>query len=114
MTAEILNRLRNISMMDQVQPVKPEDQQLLQEWHASGIRFAASGGQIEATYFAAVEKLLACILPMGDNDPILQEGGIYLGCWLESTGTINAEPAVSPASICVRNNVPRICQAAKR
>ncbi|WP_127546218.1 MGH1-like glycoside hydrolase domain-containing protein [Paenibacillus amylolyticus] len=91
MTEEILNRLRNISMMDQVQPVKPEDQQLLQEWHASGIRFAASGGQLEATYYAAVENLLACILPMGDNDPILQEGGIYLGCWLESTGTINAQ-----------------------
>ena len=25
------------------------------------------------------------------RDPILQEGGIYLGRWLESTGTINAE-----------------------
>lgn len=91
MTAEILNRLRNISIMDQVQPVKPEDQQLLQEWHASGIRFVASGGRMEATYYAAVEELLACILPMGDSNPILQEGGIYLGCWLESTGTINAE-----------------------
>lgn len=91
MTEVMLDRLRRISIRDQVQPGKPEDRKLLQEWKATGVRFAASGGRLETAYYTALEKLLACIVPMNGCDPILQEGGIYLGCWLESTGTINAE-----------------------
>ncbi|MBU5347710.1 MGH1-like glycoside hydrolase domain-containing protein [Paenibacillus lautus] len=91
MTEVMLGRLRRISIRDQVHPGKPEDRKLLQEWQTTGVRFAASGGRLEATYYNALEKLLACIMPMNGTDPILQEGGIYLGCWLESTGTINAE-----------------------
>lgn len=91
MTEAMLDRLRRISIRDQVQTGKPEDRKLLQEWQATGVRFAAAGGQLEAAYYTALEKLLACIVPMNGSDPILQEGGIYLGCWLESTGTINAE-----------------------
>ncbi|MEK4052057.1 hypothetical protein MHB84_00275 [Paenibacillus sp. FSL F4-0087] len=91
MTEALLNKLRQISIHDHVQPGKPEDQKLIQEWQASGVRFAASGGRLEATYYSAMEKLLTCIVPLNGSEPILQEGGIYLGCWLESTGTINAE-----------------------
>lgn len=91
MTEAMLDRLRRISIPDRVQPGKPEDRKLLQEWQATGVRFAASGGRLETAYYTALEKLLACIVPMNGTDPILQEGGIYLGCWLESTGTINAE-----------------------
>ncbi|UPK46466.1 MGH1-like glycoside hydrolase domain-containing protein [Paenibacillus pabuli] len=91
MTEALLNKLRQISIHDHVQPGKPEDQKLIQEWQASGVRFAASGGRLEATYYSALEKLLTCIVPLNGSEPILQEGGIYLGCWLESTGTINAE-----------------------
>ncbi|GIP05798.1 hypothetical protein J28TS4_42050 [Paenibacillus lautus] len=91
MTEAMLDRLRRISIPDRVQPGKPEDRKLLQEWQATGVRFAASGGRLETAYYTALEKLLACIVPMNGSDPILQEGGIYLGCWLESTGTINAE-----------------------
>lgn len=91
MTEAMLDRLRQISIPDRVQPGKPEDRKLLQEWQATGVRFAASGGRLETAYYTALEKLLACIVPMNGTDPILQEGGIYLGCWLESTGTINAE-----------------------
>lgn len=91
MTEVMLDRLRRISIPDRVQPGKPEDRKLLQEWQATGVRFAASGGRLETAYYTALEKLLACIVPMNGSDPILQEGGIYLGCWLESTGTINAE-----------------------
>lgn len=91
MTEAMLDRLRRISIPDRVQPGKPEDRRLLQEWQATGVRFAASGGRLETAYYTALEKLLACIVPMNGSDPILQEGGIYLGCWLESTGTINAE-----------------------
>ncbi|MCI1772667.1 MAG: hypothetical protein LKI04_01595 [Paenibacillus lautus] len=91
MTEAMLDRLRRISIPDRVRPGKPEDRKLLQEWQATGVRFAASGGRLETAYYTALEKLLACIVPMNGSDPILQEGGIYLGCWLESTGTINAE-----------------------
>lgn len=91
MTEALLNKLRQISIHDHVQPGKPEDQKLILEWQASGVRFAASGGRLEATYYSALEKLLTCIVPLNGSEPILQEGGIYLGCWLESTGTINAE-----------------------
>lgn len=91
MTEAMLDRLRRISIPDRVQPGKPEDRKLLQEWQATGVRFAASGGRLETAYYTALEKLLTCIVPMNGSDPILQEGGIYLGCWLESTGTINAD-----------------------
>lgn len=91
MTEALLNKLRQISIHDHVHPGKPEDQKLIQEWQASGVRFAASGGRLEATYYSALEKLFTCIVPLNGSEPILQEGGIYLGCWLESTGTINAE-----------------------
>lgn len=91
MTEAMLDRLRRISIPDRVRPGKPEDRKLLQEWQATGVRFAASGGRLETAYYTALEKLLTCIVPMNGSGPILQEGGIYLGCWLESTGTINAE-----------------------
>jgi hypothetical protein len=39
-----------------------------------------------------VRELLTCIKPVaGIDGSILNEGGVYAGCWLESTGTINAE-----------------------
>ncbi|PAD32629.1 MGH1-like glycoside hydrolase domain-containing protein [Paenibacillus sp. 7523-1] len=104
MAEALLNRLRQMSIQDYVQTGKPEDEEILKEWQDSGVRFAASGGGLEQAYYAAIEKLLACIVPMSSGDPVLQEGGIYLGCWLESTGTINAEllsrllPSVSRAT----------------
>ncbi|KGP80469.1 MULTISPECIES: MGH1-like glycoside hydrolase domain-containing protein [unclassified Paenibacillus] len=91
MTEALLNKLRQISIHDNVKPDKPEERKLIQEWQASGVRFAASSGRLETTYYSALEKLLTCIVPLNGSEPILQEGGIYLGCWLESTGTINAE-----------------------
>ena len=61
------------------------------EWAASGVKFTASSEAMEARYYQAVDELIRCIKLSGGPEPILQEGGIYLGCWLESTGTINAE-----------------------
>ncbi len=58
------------------------------EWQASGVKFAASSPQMEAQYTRAVGELFGAIKQPG---PILHEGGVYQGCWLESTGTINAE-----------------------
>ena len=55
------------------------------------VRFAASSETMERRHADAVRELWSCIKPAPGPEPILQEGGIYLGCWLESTGSINAE-----------------------
>ncbi|WP_168119596.1 hypothetical protein [Paenibacillus sp. HB172176] len=71
---------------------KPWEADVIAEWERSGASFSASGGKLEHVHEEAMRKLLECIVPSGGRpQPILQEGGVYLGCWLESTGTINAE-----------------------
>ena len=70
---------------------KPSDAGVLQAFISSGVKFSASSSAFEEVYYNAVAKLLDCIKPNREDEPILQEGGIYMGCWLESTGTINAE-----------------------
>lgn len=101
----LLKRLRELSVDEQVGELKKTtDAQVMAEWRRSGVRFAASEGRLEQVYYAALRKLLDCIVPTGGGEPILHEGGIYRGCWLESTGTINAEllsrfiPSVSEAT----------------
>jgi hypothetical protein len=46
---------------------------------------------MEQRFGDAVRELISCIKPTAGDKAILNEGGIYYGCWLESTGTINAE-----------------------
>ncbi|GIP43297.1 hypothetical protein J45TS6_17560 [Paenibacillus sp. J45TS6] len=81
---------------------------MLQQWNVSGVKFAASAENLEDTYYSALQKLLACIKSMGEDKLILLEGGSYLGCWLESTGTINDEllsrlnPSVSETTFLIR------------
>lgn len=57
----------------------------------AGIRFVALGGPLQARWEQAVEELEACIRPLSGSAPVLNEGGVYRGSWIESTGTINAE-----------------------
>lgn len=91
-TEHLLARLRAAEPADRVGPlVRPEDQALLAEWVGSGVRFAASAPFMEERYWQAASELFSCIKPTAGPEPILQEGGVYPGCWLESTGTINAE-----------------------
>jgi len=61
------------------------------EFERSGVAFAATPDVLEDAYYAAVGKLADCVRPSASGDFVLQEGGVYFGCWLESTGTINAE-----------------------
>lgn len=63
----------------------------LDEFAASGVAFAASSPALEQRFGDAVRELISCIKPTAGDEAILNEGGIYHGCWLESTGTINAE-----------------------
>lgn len=58
---------------------------------AVGVRFAAIGGPLERRWEQAVAELDECIHPIAGDMPVLSEGGVYHGCWLESTATISAE-----------------------
>tara|TARA_R110002124_G_scaffold284368_1_gene461484 strand:+ start:6518 stop:8167 length:1650 start_codon:yes stop_codon:yes gene_type:complete len=88
-SSSLLDRLRRTDLTARVGPVENPD--VLAQFIASGVRFVASTPQMEARYCDAVRELIACIKPGVDGRPLLNEGGIYFGCWLESTGTINAE-----------------------
>ncbi|UQZ33147.1 hypothetical protein C2I18_06000 [Paenibacillus sp. PK3_47] len=89
---ELLERLRGLDTAAVVGELgKLSDEQVLQEWVGSGVKFAASSGRLEDVYYNAVRKLLDCIVPDQQGTPVLHEGGAYHGTWLESTGTINAE-----------------------
>lgn len=81
---DLLTRLRAVDVADAVGAPGA----LMAEWERSGVKFAASSPEMEAQYYRAVRELFGAIKEPG---PILHEGGVYQGCWLESTGTINAE-----------------------
>jgi hypothetical protein len=57
----------------------------------AGVRFAAVGGPLEQRWAQAVSELEQCVRPLLGGEPVLNEGGVYHGSWIESTGTINAE-----------------------
>jgi hypothetical protein len=87
--AGLLARLRGIDVTARAGSA-PTDGPLA-ELLASGVRFSASAEAMETRYYQAVRELIACIRPAAGETAVLHEGGVYLGCWLESTGTINAE-----------------------
>ncbi|WP_411835226.1 MGH1-like glycoside hydrolase domain-containing protein [Paenibacillus barengoltzii] len=91
----VLERLRKMEVVSAVGGEglrKSTDQAVLEEFAASGVKFAANeGSPLERVYYAGVRKLLDCIVPSVSGVPVLHEGGVYLGTWLESTGTINTE-----------------------
>ncbi|WP_274653779.1 MGH1-like glycoside hydrolase domain-containing protein [Paenibacillus humicola] len=105
MDKSLLQRLRGTDPAERAGELgKPGDEAVLAEWQRSGVKFAASGQRLEEVYYSALRKLMDCIAPAAGTEPVLHEGGVYLGCWLESTGTINAEllsrfaPSVSEAT----------------
>lgn len=101
----LLERLRSIDLLRQAGGLANESgRDFLTEFARSGVKFAASGGTLENAYYSAVYKLPDCLSRESNGSLTLQEGGVYKGCWLESTGTINAEllsrfvPSVSRAT----------------
>ncbi len=72
-------------------PDQPVGRQALAEFSASGVKFVASHEKIESVYYKAVRDLMNCVVPSAQGTPMLIEGANFIGCWLESTGTINAE-----------------------
>ena len=90
---ELRKRLLEIDITTQIDVVdEGKDKQLLEQWkQGSNVFFTAQATKLSSVYEHAVASLLACIKPTATERPILHEGGIYYGCWLESTGTINNE-----------------------
>lgn len=91
--ANLLERLRyeRLGSGKEQDYKKSPDRQVMQEFADSGVAFKAEPRILEEVHRHAVTKLLDCIIPNDKGELILQEGGVYAGCWLESTGTINAE-----------------------
>ncbi|REK60084.1 MAG: hypothetical protein C6W55_00125 [Thermobacillus sp.] len=93
--AELLDRLRAADSLAALEPAgaaaSPAGAALLDEFAASGVKFATSRGLLDRAWRKAVELLALCVDADAAGRPVLQEGGVYRGCWLESTGTINAE-----------------------
>lgn len=87
---EALRRLRD---GDPAAAAGIRDTPLGTELTASGVRFAAVGGPLEQRWRTALAELARCIRPLEGDDaaPVLNEGGVYHGSWIESTGTISTE-----------------------
>lgn len=83
---DVLTRLRSAPG-----PTAAGSGPLSDAFRASGVGFAATGGPLEARWRQAVDELGRCIRPLLGGEPVLNEGGVYHGAWIESTGTINAE-----------------------
>jgi len=86
-------QLQHIDITAHIEPANEQkDAPLLKQWKQNGdVYFTAESTALTDVYKQAVTKLLDCIKPTLTANPILHEGGIYYGCWLESTGTINTE-----------------------
>lgn len=62
-----------------------------EEMARADVRFVARGGPLERRWDDALRELSSCIRPIIGADPVLNEGGPYDGCWIESTGTVNVD-----------------------
>ncbi|OMF25905.1 hypothetical protein [Paenibacillus sp. FSL H8-0259] len=105
MTRDLLQQLREVTADDRIGVLKKAaDRGAMEQWRQSGVAFAASSEAMENVYYSGLHKLMDCIVPMDGNGHVLHEGGVYLGSWLESTGTMSAEllsrfmPAVAEAT----------------
>ncbi|WP_100444669.1 MGH1-like glycoside hydrolase domain-containing protein [Glycomyces xiaoerkulensis] len=57
----------------------------------TAVAFAAVGGPLTERWHRALTELAQCVRPLGGSAPVLNEGGVYAGTWIESTGTVNTE-----------------------
>ncbi len=88
----ILDRLRQTDVSRRAgTPGQDTARHAMGEFLDSGVKFAASHPKIEDVYYRAVHDLMDCVVPSAAGTPMLIEGAVFIGCWLESTGTINTE-----------------------
>lgn len=91
MNQDLLARLRTMDISAEMAKRGDPTTALMQEWQKADVKFTAADPKMESRFLQAVSELFSCIKPTLDERPILHEGGIYFGCWIESTGTINTE-----------------------
>ncbi|MBL4806524.1 MAG: hypothetical protein JKY31_04455 [Rhodobacteraceae bacterium] len=92
MNNDLLARLRDTDTSAEIAKFDRQvDLTLLSEWQQSDVKFVSTGAHMERKFYQAVSELFSCIKPTFGDKNILNEGGVYLGCWIESTGTINTE-----------------------
>lgn len=88
----ILSKLREIDVDKRVGTIdKDISRRSMNEFLQSGVKFTASHSKIEDVYYKAIHDLMTCIVPSVTGSPLLIEGADFIGCWLESTGTISTE-----------------------
>jgi hypothetical protein len=88
----ILDRLRRTDVPQRIgSPDRETGRHAMEEFLKSGVKFAASHDRIESVYYRAVHDLMNCVVPSAAGGAMLIEGAVFIGCWLESTGTISAE-----------------------
>lgn len=83
--------LRRLRTANPVERAGVAGSPLAAELVTAGVRFVAVGGPLEKRWHTAIAELDLCIRSLDGSAPVLNEGGVYHGCWLESTGTINVE-----------------------
>jgi hypothetical protein len=71
--------------------IRPDDGPLHPALRAAGVGFVAIGSPLEERWHRALAELALCIHALPGAAPVLHEGGVYHGAWLESTATIGAE-----------------------
>jgi hypothetical protein len=93
----VLEKLRSLNLKDRVGSVDGVwASRALDEFEQSGVKFVASApgasiSNIEKVYYRAVHDLMSCVVESPSGGAMLIEGAVFLGCWLESTGSINSE-----------------------
>lgn len=88
----ILAKLRATDVGKLAGPLeRDESRRSFGEFLESGVKFVSSHPKIENVYYRAVHDLMNCVYPSPSGSPMLIEGAVFIGCWLESTGTINTE-----------------------
>ncbi|MDL2206453.1 hypothetical protein LJC33_06025 [Eubacteriales bacterium OttesenSCG-928-N13] len=89
---DILSRLRELDVRARVGELEgPFADETIGQFIDSGVRFVGSHDALENVYYHAVHDLARCVAPAENGKPMLIEGADFIGCWLESTGTINSE-----------------------
>jgi hypothetical protein len=90
--SSILSRLRDVDVGKRIGDFDREvSRDALKQFQDSGVKFVASHPQIEEQYYRAAHDLMNNIYTAVNGSPLLIEGDVYIGCWLESTGTIKSE-----------------------
>jgi hypothetical protein len=90
--SNILTKLRGIKVPELTGSVNPGPaEKALEEFTASGVKFAASCPKLEKVYYKAVHDLMNCVVSAVNGTSMLLEGSVFIGLWLESTGTISTE-----------------------